>query len=91
MTKRAFVNRIAVQTGYPKVHIAKVINLFLDELTLALAKHGRVELRDFAVLHTVDLPARVGRNPSTGEPVPIPASRHVRFRAGKHMRETLNP
>ena len=91
MTKRGFVNRIAVHTGYPKVHIDNVIDHFLEQLIDALEEDGRVELRNFGVFRTVDLPARVGRNPSTGEPVSIPASRHARFRAGKRMRETLNP
>ncbi|HIE68774.1 MAG TPA: HU family DNA-binding protein [Planctomycetes bacterium] len=77
-------------TGYPKTHIDTIIDHFLEQLTEALATEGRVELRDFAVLRTVTLPARLGRNPKTGEPVQIASSRHVRFRAGKHMRERLN-
>ncbi len=91
MTKRSFVNAIAVATGYPKTHIDDIIGHFLDELIVALDKDGRVELRNFGVFRTVDLPARVGRNPSTGAPAQIAASRHTRFRAGKRMRETLNP
>jgi len=91
MTKRGFVNRIAVATGYPKVHVDQVIDLFLEEITQALVHDGRVELRNFGIWNTVELPARIGRNPLTGEPVDIPASRHVRFRAGKRMREQLNP
>ncbi len=89
-TKRGFVNRIALATGYPKSHVDNVVELFLEELIEALATEGRIELRDFAVLRTVDVAARVGRNPKTGEPVDIPAARHVRFRAGKRMRERLN-
>jgi len=91
MTKRRFVNRIAVATGYPKVHVDNVIDLFLDELIDTLAHDGRIELRNFGVFRTVELDARVGRNPRTGAPVDIPAARHVRFRAGKSMREKLNP
>ncbi len=91
MTRRRFVNRIAVETGYPKTRVDRVVDLLLEELIEALAETGRVELRNFGVFRTVDLEARVGRNPRSGEPVDIPASTHVRFRMGKRMRERLNP
>ena len=91
MTKRNIVNRISVATGYPKTRIDQVVDRFLEELIAALVREGRVELRNFGVLKTVELDERIGRNPRTGEPVDIPASRHVRFRAGKRMREQLNP
>jgi len=91
MTKRSFVNRIAIATGYPKVHVDQVIDLFLEQLVETLARDDRIELRNFGVFRTVELDARVGRNPRTGAPVDIPAARHVRFRAGKLMRNKLNP
>jgi nucleoid DNA-binding protein len=91
MTLRDFVNRIAAATGVPKVRVDQVLDLFLDEITDSLARDHRVHLRNFGVFRTVDLPARTGRNPRTGEPVHIPASQHVRFRAGKRMRDKLNP
>jgi integration host factor subunit beta len=91
MTKRDFVNRIAIVTGYPKTHVDQVINLCLDQITDAIVANNRLELRDFGAFHTVTLPARIGRNPKTGDPVALPASRHVRFRAGKRMRKKLNP
>ncbi len=90
MTQRDFVNRIADRTGIPKVKVDRVLDLFLRELTTELAREGRVLLRNFGTFRTVKLKARTGRNPRTGRPVPIPASRHVRFRAGKRMRDTLN-
>ncbi len=91
MTKRDFVNRIAGATGVPKTRVDQVLDLFLDEITDTLARDHRVLLRNFGVFRTVELSARTGRNPRTGDPVAIPASTHVRFRAGKRMREKLNP
>lgn len=90
MTQRDFVDRIAAATGMPKLHVDQVIDLFLDELTDALLHDRRVFIRNFGVFRTVDLSARTGRNPRTGAPVAIPASTHVRFRAGKRMRDKLN-
>ena len=90
MTKRDLVNRIAVASGLPKTHVHEVLNLFLDQVVEALATEGRVGFRNFGSFRTVELPARTGRNPHTGEPVEIPARRHVRFKAGKGMRERIN-
>ena len=81
---------VGPESDLPKTDIDQVVDRFLEELIDALVREGRIELRDFGVFRTVELSARVGRNPATGEPVNIPASTHVRFRAGKLMREKLN-
>jgi len=91
MSRRDLVNRIAETTGHPKTHVDQVVVRFLEELGAELAEEGRVELRGFGAFRTVELPARVGRNPRTGEAVDIPARRHVRFRAYQRLRDTLNP
>jgi len=87
MTKREFVNRVSVATGLPKVRLARAVDVLFAEIIDALVTDGRVEFRNFGVFRSVDLPARTGRNPRTG----TPASRHVRFKAGKRMRDRLNP
>ncbi len=91
MTQRDFVNRIAAATELPKVKVDQILDLFLDELAGALARDHRVFIRNFGTFRTVDLDARTGRNPRTGDAVDIPASRHVRFRAGRGLRRKLNP
>jgi integration host factor subunit beta len=90
MTKRKIVNRIAVATGTTKTRTAKIVNMFLEGLIDELDEEGRLELRDFGVFKVVDLEARTGRNPKTGESVEIEAAKHVRFKMGKMMRERLN-
>ncbi len=91
MTKRDLVNRIAVATGLPKVRVREAVELLLEHLMETLATEGRIELRNFGVFRIVDQPAHDGVNPRTGEPMTIEANRHVRFRAGKRLREILNP
>ncbi len=90
MTQREFADRIAEATGVPEILVDLVLDLYLEELTAALARDGRVFIRNFGTFRTVDLQARTGRNPRTGAPVAIPASTHVRFRAGKRLRDALN-
>ena len=90
MTQRQMINRIAGATGLPKVRVGQVVAMLLEQLGDTLAQTGRLQLRDFGSFRTVELGARVGRNPRTGRPVRIRASRHVRFRAGKGLREKIN-
>ncbi len=90
MTQRDFVDHIAAATGVPEVRVDQVLDLYLEELTAALARDGRVFIRNFGTFRTVDLQARTGRNPKTGALAAIAASTHVRFRAGKRLRDALN-
>jgi len=91
ITKRDLVNRIAKNSRrFTHKLTTQIVNHFLDSVIWALRRKGRLELRDFGVFIVVELPARVGRNPATGEAVDIPPSRHVRFKMGKQMRDELN-
>jgi integration host factor subunit beta len=57
----------------------------------ALARGGRVELRGFGAFSTKQRPARTGRNPSTGDKVPVIEKLVPFFKTGKEMRERLEP
>jgi integration host factor subunit beta len=62
----------------------------LDEIAKALAAGDRVELRGFGAFSVKVRPARVGRNPRTGEAVEVDEKRVPFFRTGKELRERLN-
>lgn len=66
-----------------------VTGLF-NEITVQLAKGGRVELRGFGAFSTRQRDARTGRNPRTGEQVEVDAKKVPYFKPGKEMRERLN-
>jgi len=70
--------------------VEKVVDIFFDEISNRLADGGRVELRGFGAFSTRARDARTGRNPRTGEAVPVPAKRVPYFKPGKEMRERLN-
>ncbi len=70
--------------------VEKVVDIFFDEIANRLADGGRVELRGFGAFSTRSREARTGRNPRTGEAVPVPAKRVPYFKPGKEMRERLN-
>ncbi len=67
-----------------------VVGAIFDSITDQLAKGGRVELRGFGAFSTRKRDARIGRNPRTGEAVPVDAKRVPYFKPGKEMRERLN-
>ena len=67
-----------------------LVNAILDEITAALARGDRVELRGFGAFSVKVRPSRTGRNPRTGEPVPVDEKRVPYFKTGKELRERLN-
>jgi integration host factor subunit beta len=62
-----------------------------EEITQALARGDRVELRGFGAFSVKHRDARMGRNPRTGEQVPVPAKSVPFFKSGKELRERMNP
>jgi integration host factor subunit beta len=70
--------------------IEAIVTVFFDEITKRLASNGRVELRGFGAFSTRARDARTGRNPRTGETVPVDAKRVPYFKPGKEMRARLN-
>jgi integration host factor subunit beta len=70
--------------------VERIVDLFFKEIVDQLSSGGRVELRGFGAFTTREREARTGRNPRTGEQVPVSAKRVPYFKPGKEMRERLN-
>ena len=68
-----------------------LVNAILDEITGALGRGDRVELRGFGTFSTKERDARQGRNPRTGEKVSVSGKNVPYFKSGKEMRDRLNP
>jgi integration host factor subunit beta len=71
--------------------IENVVGAILDTVSDALARGDRVELRGFGAFSVKHRPARIGRNPRTGEQVQVDAKAVPFFKTGKEMRQRLNP
>jgi integration host factor subunit beta len=70
--------------------IERIVSTIFDEVAGALSKGDRVELRGFGSFSVKRRPARIGRNPRTGEAVSV-AEKHLPFfKTGKELRERLN-
>lgn len=70
--------------------IEKIVSVLFQEIADSLARGERVELRGFGAFSVKHRPARVGRNPRSGEPVHIEEKRSPFFKAGKELRDRLN-
>jgi integration host factor subunit beta len=70
--------------------VERVVGTVFDTIVEALAEGGRVELRGFGAFSTRARDARTGRNPRTGDAVPVDAKRVPYFKPGKELREKLN-
>ncbi len=89
MTKRELVIRVANKIGQTQSEIGKVVEATFEALSQALAEGKRWELRDFGVFEVKTRASRIGRNPRTGDQVPVPQRRVVTFRPGKKMKEAV--
>lgn len=89
MTKRELVIRVANELGMTQSDVAKIIEGVFDTISVTLAEGRRWELRDFGVFEVKTRASRIGRNPRTGDQVPVPERRVVTFRPGKKMKELI--
>ncbi|HET6183881.1 MAG TPA: integration host factor subunit beta [Acetobacteraceae bacterium] len=70
--------------------IEMIVATIFDEITSALARGARVELRGFGAFTVKRRNARTGRNPRTGAPVPVDEKAVPFFKAGKELRARVN-
>src|ERR1700684_3373922 len=91
MIKSELVQRIAEQNPHLYLRdVENIVNAILDEITVALARGDRVELRGFGAFSVKRRDARQGRNPRTGAHVSVDQKAVPFFKTGKEMRERLN-
>jgi integration host factor subunit beta len=90
MIKSELVQRIANRNPHLYLRdVEKIVNAILDEITGALSRGDRVELRGFGAFSVKHRDARVGRNPRTGAHVPVNEKTVPFFKTGKERRERL--
>lgn len=91
MTKSELVARMAER--HPHLYmrdVERIVDTVFEEISAALEKGDRVELRGFGAFSVRERDARVGRNPRTGEKVKVQSKRLPFFKTGKALREMLN-
>ncbi|MEQ1889639.1 MAG: integration host factor subunit beta [Alphaproteobacteria bacterium] len=91
MIKSELITKLALANPHLfQRDIERIVNTIFDEISGALARGDRVELRGFGAFSVKQRPARTGRNPRTGGAVEVEEKRVPFFKTGKEMRERLN-
>ena len=90
MNKTELVAAMADQAGLSKKDAEKALKAFTDGVAEELKKDGKVQLVGFGTFEVSSRAAREGRNPQSGAPMKIAASKAPKFKAGKALKDMLN-
>jgi integration host factor subunit beta len=91
MTKSDLILRLAeMHPHLLQRDLERIVNVIFDEITNALARGNRVELRGFGAFSVKRREARIGRNPRTGQTVSVAEKAVPFFKTGKQLRDRLN-
>ena len=91
MTKSELIAYLAEQNPHLyQRDVERIVTTVFDEITSALSRGDRVELRGFGAFSIKQRGSRIGRNPRTGEAVQVVAKSVPYFKTGKNLRAKLN-
>jgi DNA-binding protein HU-beta len=80
---------LAEKHELPKKQMTEVVDALFDNLAKNLKKGAKIRVPGFGIFVVAKRAARMGRNPATGEPIKIKASKKVRFRPAKELKESI--
>lgn len=89
MTKKDIILKVSDETNLKQIDVKQVVQKTFDYIIEALARGEKIELRNFGVFKTKQRKNRTGRNPRTGEIVPVPARKVVVFKPGLEMKKKI--
>ncbi len=90
MNKIDLIKTLRTTTNISKIEATKVVELFFDQMTGALAKGDRVEIRGLCSFYVKDYPGYTGRNPKTGEKVKVGPKKLPYFKCGRGLRKRVD-
>lgn len=90
LTKADMADRLYEEVGLNKREARELVDLFFAEITNALADNQPVKISGFGNFELRDKSERPGRNPKTGEMIPIAARRVVTFKSGQKLKQRVD-
>jgi len=90
MTKSELIEAIAARGELTKTRAEALVGCVFDSMVEALQKSEGIEVRGFGSFTVRPYKPYDGRNPRTGQPVPVPAKRLPFFKVGKELKEIVN-
>lgn len=91
MTRAELILNVAGKAGVDRKVVEKVVAATFDAIKLALIEGDKVQVLGFGTFENRTRAPRKGRNPRTGEEIEIKASKLPSFKAGKTLKEAVNP
>lgn len=90
MKKTEIISALSEETNLSKIDVEKVYNATFELIKNELSKGNKVSVSGFGTFDISERSEREGRNPATGETIKIAASKSVKFKAGKELKEKVN-
>jgi DNA-binding protein HU-beta len=90
MNKQDLIEQVAQSADIPKTKAAEAVDAVIGAIKASLKKGDDVRLVGFGTFTVSPRAATTGRNPRTGEPIKIPASKQPKFKAGKELKQAIN-
>ena len=91
MKKAELAAAVSERTDMTKQQAVSAVDAVFDAISDALMKGEEVRVPNFGNFTIAQRAAGTGRNPQTGEPINIRASKQVKFKAGKGLKDSMNP
>lgn len=89
MTKKDIILKVSDDTKLKQIDVKKVVQKTFNCMVEALIRGEKIELRNFGVFKLKQRKSRTGRNPRTGEIVPVPPRKVVVFKPGLEMKQMI--
>ena len=89
MTKKDIILKISDETNLKQLDVKKIVQKTFDYIVEALTRGEKIELRNFGVFKIKQRKSRIGRNPRTGQVVPVPPRKVVVFKPGLEMKKKI--
>lgn len=89
MTKKDIILKVSDETSLKQTDVKKIVQRTFDYMIEALVRGEKIELRNFGVFKIKQRKSRTGRNPRTGQVVPVPPRKVVIFKPGLEMKQKV--
>lgn len=90
MNKSELIESLSERSDLAPGQSEEIVNLMLEHMRRSLVAGGRIEIRGFGSFRVKEYKGYSGRNPKTGESIPVPGKKSPVFKVGKELKERLN-
>ena len=90
MNRSDLIAMLAERSNLPMTQAEAVVNLIFEKMRDTMVEGGRIEIRGFGSFVVKEYEGYQGRNPKTGEPIPVPPKKLPFFKVGKELKERID-